>query len=392
MKKIFAILVLTGLAAAVTSVTAAEIPSVAGNVSSNGFTRIDFCNADGLLYAFNGTNLYRYSISTDSFEIAFSDAGSVISDMWDPSDIAFLTDCNNAILPTGESTKTVYADRQQGIAAEKIGLRRNYYSTASRYRDNQLFANGVGSQNNTIYLLDINFNGIETEVVRVSNNNSGAIAFDFADNLYLADFKPIFDGNRLGQVDIYRISRQQLDSFIEDGNFVVVPQLIVNNIILAGSDSMVIDADYNIYMGSYVGIAKIIPTDDPDNFAVSTVDGNIYAPPYGFPWPLFRFCGITADIRNGIIYYGISELNEQTYVYSPYTLQSFQSVAADNWSADLNGDGIVDFCDLFLLQEDFLYSGQYLKGDLNDDSFVDFQDFAIFAGQWQNKAPWHKED
>ncbi|MDD5011025.1 MAG: hypothetical protein PHQ00_02765 [Phycisphaerae bacterium] len=372
--------------------TAAEIPLAAGNVSSNGFTRIDFCNADGLLYAFNGKNLYRYSISTDSFEIAFSDAGSVISDMWDPSDIAFLTDCNNAILPTGESMKTVYADRQQGIAAEKIGLRRNYYSTASRYRDNQLFANGVGSQNNTIYLLDINFNGIETEVVQVSNNNSGAIAFDFADNLYLADFKPIFDGNRLGQVDIYRISRQQLDSFIEDGNFVVVPQLIVNNIILAGSDSMVIDADYNIYMGSYVGIAKIIPTDDPDNFAASTVDGDIYAPPYGFPWPLFRFCGIAADIRNGIIYYGISELNEQTYVYSPYTLQSFQSVAADNWSADLNGDGIVDFCDLFLFQEDFLCSGQYLKGDINDDNFVDFQDFAIFAGRWQNNAPWYKED
>ncbi|MFA5292250.1 MAG: hypothetical protein WC496_04360 [Phycisphaerae bacterium] len=386
------LLILVVFSAVVADVTAAEIPPTAGNVTSKGFTKIDFCNADGLLYAFNGRDLYRYSVLTDSFDIAFAGAGSAISDTWDPADFAFLTDCNNAVLPTGQSMKLVYVDRQTGTATEKTGLIKNYYSTASRYRDNQLFTNGVGVVNNTVYLLDMDSSWVEKEVARVSHNNSGAITFDFADNLYLADFKPLGDDSKLGQVDIYRISRGQLDSFIEDSNFVVVPQLIVNNVVLAGSDSMIVDANYNIYMSSYVGIAKIVPTNEPDNFDVSTIDGDIYAPPYGFPWPHFRFCGITADIKTGKIYYGKSELNEGTYIYDPYLLQNFQSAPAVNWSADLDGDGIVNFYDLYLLQAEYLCSGQYLKGDLDDNDFVDFQDFVIFARQWQNKAPWYKEN
>jgi hypothetical protein len=392
MKKIVFIFVLAGFAAAVGTSMAAEIPFTAGNISSKGFTRIDFCSADGRLYAFNGLDLYRYSAATDSFTVAFAGAGSAITDTWDPADFAFLSDSNNAVLPTGQSMKVVYVDRQSGIATEKSGLRRNYYSTASRYRDNQLFANGVGTWYNTIYLLRTNSSGTEKQVSQVSNNNSGAIAFDFADNLYIADFKPIFDNKGLGQVDIHRISRGKLDSFAADNNFIVVPERIVNNAVLAGSDSMAIDANYNIYISSYVGVAKIIPTSEPNNFSVSAVDGNIYANPLFFPWPHFRFCGITADIKSGKVYYGKSELDEDSYIYSPYILQNFQSVAADNWSADLDGDGIVDFYDLYLLQEGYLCAGQYLKGDLNDDGFVDFQDFVIFAKQWRNKAPWYKEN
>jgi hypothetical protein len=389
---------LAGFAAAVETSTAAQIPSIAGNVSSNGFTRIDFCSADSLLYVFNGLNLYRYSSVSDSFEVAFTGAGSVISDTWDPADFAFMTDCNSAVLPTGQSKRVVYVDRQLGLAQEKSGLRRNYFSTACRYRDNQLFANGVDAIcNNTIYLLDVNSNGTETKLAQVSNNNSGAIAFDFADNLYVADFNAIYDiyGNYygLGNVSIYRISRGQLDAFKENSSFVVVPQIIVRNVILAGSDSMAVDANYNIYMGSYVGIAKIIPTNEPNNFSVSAIDGNIYANPHqSFPRPHFRFCGITADIRTGKIYYGRSELNEQTYQYDPYILQSVLTAAAADWSADLDGDGIVDFCDLYLLTEDYLCAGQYLKGDINDDNFVNFQDFVIFARQWRSKSPWYKEN
>jgi hypothetical protein len=383
---------LAGFAAAVEISTAARIPSVAGNVSSKGFTRIEFCSADGLLYAFNGLNLYKYNTVSDSFGVAFTGAGSATSYQWDPADFAFATDSNNAVLPTGQSMRVVCVDRQLGLAQERNGLRRNYFSTACRYRDNQLFANGVGAVYNTIYLLETDSNGTEAEIVQVSNNNSGAIAFDFADNLYLADFKPLTDGSGLGKVDIYRISRGKLDAFAEDSNFVVSAGLLVNDAILAGSDSMIIDANYNIYVGSYVGIAKIVPTNEPNSLNVSAVDGNIYTNPYGFPWPHFRFCGITADIRTGTIYYGRSELNEESYVYGPYTLQSSQAVAAVDWSADLNGDGIVNFCDLYLLRKDYLCSGQYLNGDLNDDDFVNFQDFVIFARQWRNKAPWYKEN
>jgi len=393
MKKIIFLFVLIVFAAAAADATAAQIPLTAGNVSGKGFTRIDFCAADGLLYAFNGLDLYSYSVLSDSFTVAFAGAGSVINDTWDPADFAFESDCNNAVLPTGRSAKVVYIDRQSEQAAEKSGLRRNYFSTASRYRDNQLFANGVDTVfNNTIYLLDTDSNGAETKVVEISKKNSGAITFDFADNLYLADFKPIFDGNGLGQVDIYRIPRGQIDDFIEDSNFTVVPELIVNNAVLAGSDSIVVDANYDIYVGSYSGIAKISPTNEPNIFSISAVDGNIYANPLIVPGPHFRFCGITADIKTGKIYYGKSELNEQTYQYGLYILQSILVSAAANWSADLDGDGIVDFYDLYLLTEDYLYSGQYLKGDLDDDDSVNFQDFVIFARQWQDKSPWYKGD
>jgi hypothetical protein len=137
------IFTLAGFAAAVEISTAAQIPSMAGNVSSNGFTRIDFCSADSLLYAFNGLDLYRYNSVSDSFEVAFTGAGSLIGDTWDPADFAFLTDCNNSVLPTGQSKRVVYVDRQSGVAQERSGLRRNYFSMACRYRDNQLFANGV---------------------------------------------------------------------------------------------------------------------------------------------------------------------------------------------------------------------------------------------------------
>jgi hypothetical protein len=382
---------LAGFAAVVGTSTAAEIPPVAGNVSSKGFTRIDFCSADGLLYAFNGLNLYKYNTAGDSFEIAFSGAGSATSYQWDPADFSFVTDSNNAVLPTGNSMRVVYVDRQLGLAQERSGLQRNYYSTACRYRDNQLFANGVGAVCNTIYLLETGSNGTETEIAGVSNNNSGAIAFDAADNLYVADFKPLFDGSGLGKVNIYRISRGKLDAFTEDSNFIVTSELLVKDVILAGSDSMIIDANYNIYMSSYVGVAEIIPTNEPNDFNVIAIDGNIYANPIGFPWPDWRFCGITADIKTGRIYYGKSELNEE-YVYEPYTLQSLQIVGAVDWSADLDGDGIVNFYDLYLLQEDYLCSGQYLKGDINDDGHVNFQDFVILARQWRNKAPWYKEN
>jgi hypothetical protein len=190
----------------------------------------------------------------------------------------------------------------------------------------------------------------------------------------------VFNGSGLGNVDIYRISRGQLDAFIEDNNFAVRAELIVNNALLAGSDSMVIDASYNIYMSSYVGIAKITPTSDANNFTVSPVDGNIYANPHGFPWPGYKFSGITADIRTGKIYYGKSRLNE-SYIYEPYILNSFQIAAAADWSADFDGDGIVDFYDLSVF---------YDKGDLNDDGKINYIDYAIFARQWQNKSRWYK--
>ena len=56
--------------------------------------------------------------------------------------------------------------------------------------------------------------------------------------------------------------------------------------------------------------------------------------------------------------------------------------------ADLNGDGRVDFEDMFILADDWLKQVQVdpLRTDLNKDGHVDFQDFSIFAGDWLKGA------
>ena len=54
--------------------------------------------------------------------------------------------------------------------------------------------------------------------------------------------------------------------------------------------------------------------------------------------------------------------------------------------ADLNGDGHVDFEDVFIMVGDWLKRVQVdpLKSDLNKDGYVDFQDFSIVADSWLN--------
>lgn len=377
---------ITGAAAGFCS--AAVIPNTAGEVS-RAFTKMDFCQADGNLYAFNGLNLYRYDPNGDNFYVVFFGLGSVTSKTWDPADFAFATDSNCVMLPTGSSGGFVWADISSQNAEEKTGLNRNYFSIASRYRDEQVFANGVGDSRNTIYLIDPAGDGSESEVVEVSNEPTGAVAFDAADNLYLADFSPLYDGSGLGEVDIYMVSRGQLDEFAGDSSFVVQPRLIINDVVLAGSDSMVIDANYDIYLGSFVGIAKISPTSDANTFSVTTVEGDIYANPWAeWPPPSPVFCGITADVRSGVLYYGVSEM-DQNYIYGPYVLDTASIEAVSRWSADLDGDGVVDVRDLLILVDDYCQAGRYKKGDINLDDKVDLKDFAVLSGQWFDEAPWY---
>jgi hypothetical protein len=388
-EKIF--LVFTITAAIAQFAVAAVIPDPDGNISSAGFTRMDFCQYDQSLYAFNGLDLYRYDTAEDSFVIIYPSLGTTTSLSFDPADFAFETDSNNILLPTGLSRSFVYADIQNQQAQEITDLNRNYYSIASRFRFPFVAANGITSgMNNTIYSIGIDETEKEKQLAEISNANSGAIAFDFADNLYISDFIPLNDGSGLGNVDIYRIPVAQIDSFIDDNNDQPVPELIADNIILAGSDSIVIDANYNIYITSYVGIAKVIVTNDPAVFTVEQIDGNIYANPHQ-GWPMLSpvFNGITADIVSGKLYYGRSEV--ENFLYLPYQLNTADITPATVFSADLDGDGIVSFEDLLILVQDFNYQGDYLKGDIKTDGKVDMIDFAAFSGQWNKKAPWYNE-
>jgi parallel beta-helix repeat protein len=56
--------------------------------------------------------------------------------------------------------------------------------------------------------------------------------------------------------------------------------------------------------------------------------------------------------------------------------------------ADFNGDGIVDFADLYVLYEDWLDEAGDSPADFVDDGFIDFADFAEFAENWLWKAGW----
>jgi hypothetical protein len=383
------VLILCITAAASDVEAAAVIPPVEG-VSSTGFTRIDFCQATEKLYAFSGWSLYRYDIGSDSFVAVLVNVGAATSKTWDPADFAFSTDGLFAALPTGSSGGFVDAVIPSGPATEKTGLSRNYFSTASRFRTNELYANGVASSPNFLFRLSLTGNGSEFPLCSVSMKSSGSLAFDAADNAYIADFGPTPDG--LGKVDIYRISRGQLDNAAIDPCFVVTPQLLANDIVLAGSDSMAIDGSYNIYIGSYVGIAKIMPSPDPNVYQVVPIAGNITANPHqGWPPPSPVFCGITADIRAGILYYGTAVLN-LNWLYDPYSLAQSPIVAVTDWPADLQGDGIINYADFNMFIADYLMTGSYLKGNLNNDTVVDLKDFAIFAKQWRNTAPWYQEN
>ncbi len=57
--------------------------------------------------------------------------------------------------------------------------------------------------------------------------------------------------------------------------------------------------------------------------------------------------------------------------------------------ADLNQDGIVDFLDLGIFVEDWLWVGWpgYLRADLDCDGMLQFDDYAIFASQWKQSCP-----
>jgi len=161
----------------------------------------------------------------------------------------------------------------------------------------------------------------------------------------------------------------------------------VNDAILAGSDSIVVDGAFDIYVGSYVGIAKITASADPNNFAVESAAGDIYANPIGWPWPEMAFCNICADTAGGILYYGASQLDNNTYQYGDYYLYDMP-IAPARTTADFNGDGIVDVQDLLAIAEHFCECGQDLRADVNSDGLVNYLDFAMFAWRWQQRAPW----
>ena len=50
--------------------------------------------------------------------------------------------------------------------------------------------------------------------------------------------------------------------------------------------------------------------------------------------------------------------------------------------ADLNTDGPVDYTDMMLFTDKWLFEEVLLAEDLNRDGFVSFIDFAIFANNW----------
>jgi parallel beta-helix repeat protein len=58
---------------------------------------------------------------------------------------------------------------------------------------------------------------------------------------------------------------------------------------------------------------------------------------------------------------------------------------------DLNTDGIIDLCEIDILADEWLKTGQKLQTDFNSDQKVDFIDFALLARQWSWTAGWYEQ-
>jgi parallel beta-helix repeat protein len=57
---------------------------------------------------------------------------------------------------------------------------------------------------------------------------------------------------------------------------------------------------------------------------------------------------------------------------------------------DWNNNGIIDYLELVVLNDQWLQSGGELQADLYVDGVIDFLDYCILAGQWHWKAGWYE--
>jgi len=64
------------------------------------------------------------------------------------------------------------------------------------------------------------------------------------------------------------------------------------------------------------------------------------------------------------------------------TSQASMALSSIGNIADLNTDGFVNYADLMLLTEKWLYQEVLLPEDLDRDVIVNFTDFSIFADNW----------
>ena len=56
---------------------------------------------------------------------------------------------------------------------------------------------------------------------------------------------------------------------------------------------------------------------------------------------------------------------------------------------DLDNDGIIDYYELGVLANEWLWTGPGLQTDFNSDGIVNFEDFAVLANQWFWTAGWY---
>ena len=170
--------------------------------------------------------------------------------------------------------------------------------------------------------------------------------------------------------------------------------IITNNIITSNGGSGIYALStppvikYNTVWGNKTGNYNPIIGDQ------TGINGNISVDP----------CFVRPDINNFHLDYNspcknagdpnfTAATGETDIDYEPRIFNAKVDIGADEVVTnpfDLDNDGIIDYYELGVLTNEWLWTGSGLQTDFNSDGIVNFDDFAVLANQWLWTAGWRK--
>ena len=93
----------------------------------------------------------------------------------------------------------------------------------------------------------------------------------------------------------------------------------------------------------------------------------------------------TNEVSNNVVITPSSIINASTSFAYSFPAHSLTAIKFGREPTDINGDGFINWLDVKMLSEQWLNLGGGLSADINGDLAVDIEDFAEFAGAWQQR-------
>jgi len=276
---------------------------------------IEWNQATGTLFAYSGAHVWEVNAGWTGWTQQASGVDGLTA--FDPGGCAFDATGAEFMLDAGWGLETRQTTIASGTTVVKSGLGVNFFDAGTHPVSGQIFAtwaDGWGSgNNNRIVQVSLAGNGSTTDVVSLPTDKrpdndgtwggvaSGGLGFDAAGNLYMSRFE-YYDGadpdappNHLGYIDIYQITAADL----ADGA-PYTANLLVNDLLGAGSGQLVVGGNGMIYLMAGPGVVGISATSDPDSFTWENLAGDFQGDAWG-PW---LYMGLTTDQAGQILYYG----------------------------------------------------------------------------------------